>query len=61
MILTITIDTANAAFHDDNTEAEVVNILNRFSRWISREGLSQRHVLMDTNGHKVGYAAYDEA
>lgn len=58
MLLTITIDTGNAAFADDNTDQEVMCILHHFSERIEREGLPQEAPLYDHNGNKVGLATY---
>jgi len=49
--ITITIETGNAAFEDE--DAQVSCILGRLASKIGSEGLSERPIL-DINGNKVG-------
>ena len=51
--VTITIETENAAFADDNAETEIICILHRLNERISKHGV-ECCPLFDHNGNRVG-------
>jgi hypothetical protein len=52
----VRIETGNAAFDDDNLEAEVARILRELATFIADEYLPSAKALRDINGNRVGTA-----